>query len=116
MTGRNPYRWTVPNPWERPRLFPNKSDVQVVNEWKANQQGGAQHFCMGSPLQIDPVDAEDGHRSDCVRNHVENNARLAESGGVATRALVQVANSVWVVFQVFDSGVKRRAQGVGQLA
>jgi hypothetical protein len=65
---------------------------------------------------LDPVDAEDGHGGDFVGDHVKNNARLTERGGVAARVLVRVTDGVGVVSQVFDSGVERGPRRVGQLA
>lgn len=70
-----------------------RTDVQVA-------RAGAQHSDR-TVLQFDPVDAEDGHCGDFIRNHVEDDAPLAECGGVATRALVRVTDGVGVVFQVF---------------
>ena len=84
------------------------ADVQVT-------RACAQHSDR-TALQIDPVDAENGHCGDFIRDHVEDNAALAECGGVATRALVRVTDGLGVVFQVFDSGVKGGAQEAGQLA
>jgi hypothetical protein len=85
-----------------------RADVQIA-------RAGAQHSDK-TVLQIDPVDAEDGHCGDFIGSHVEDNAALAECGGVATRALVRVTNGVGVVFQVLDPGIKGGAQGAGQLA